>query len=150
MVTKTRIAAENEIATPAVLKSPKRQEQSSRRDHQREVTRITALGYRVGPGWFGWSETNPPDPQQVEACRQFLSLCTRTKTGRVHSYWLKHQIERAVNTYVSNGACLQACSDLGIAAPRAAKATRPTPYGWVAVSLPSVRSVVKSLAPNVR
>jgi len=109
--------------------------------------RITALGYECGPGWLGWQKTDPPDPQQVEACRAFLQLCERTKTRRVGSYGLKHVIERAVNNYVSNGACLQACRDLGIPAPQIFR--RPYgpggPYGRVAVSLRSVRRIAKEL-----
>jgi hypothetical protein len=95
--------------------------------------------------WLG--KDRPPDPQQVEACRDFLKRCERTKTGRVGSYSLKHVIERAVKKYVSNGACLQACRDLGIPAPQIFRSPYGpgSPYGWVAVSLRSVRRIAKEL-----
>jgi hypothetical protein len=109
--------------------------------------RITAHGYECGPRWIGWQETDPPDPQEVEACRAFLQLCERTKTGRVGSYWLKHVIEQAVNNYVSNGACLQACRDLGIPAPQIFRSPYGPggPNGRVAVSLRSIRRIAKGL-----
>jgi hypothetical protein len=61
--------------------------------------------------------------EQRRLARDFLSRCTLTKTTAIGSYGLKHTIEDAVGSYISNGACIQAALDLGIKAP-------PAYEGW--------------------
>ena len=86
---------------------------------------------------LGEWQSRPGDPDWVRRCRQFLAQCDRTKTGRIHSYRLKHIIENACGQYVSNGACIQAALDLGLV-------VEPLPYGpnaYIGVSRRSVRQV---------
>jgi hypothetical protein len=82
----------------------------------------------------------PPDPRQVDLCRQFLSQCARTKTGRISSYALKHVIERWAaaqnpqDDYVSNGAAIRAALELGlVVSPN----PRRSPNAMVGVSVRS-------------
>lgn len=60
---------------------------------------------------------NTPDPQQVNLCEQWLKKYARParvrKDDTIHSYWLKHIIERNVGQYVTNGATIQAAANLG-------------------------------------
>jgi hypothetical protein len=80
-----------------------------------------------------------PEPGEVAICRKFLAQCERTRTGRIGSYGLKHMVERTEGTYVSNGALLQACRDLGIRADQITSGVHRSPNGMVAVSRRSVR-----------
>jgi len=64
-------------------------------------------------------EVTPVDEDQVRVCVEFLKQCERTKTGRMHSYGLKHMIEhwserKGDIPYVSNGACIEAARRLGL------------------------------------
>ena len=57
----------------------------------------------------------PPDENQINAARVFLSALKRTKSFNQHSYGLKHRAERAAGTYISNGALIEAARREGIA-----------------------------------
>ena len=57
------------------------------------------------------------DPSEVQICRTWLQQFARPKRIKkddcIGSYGLKHEIERRVGQYVSNGACIQAAIELG-------------------------------------
>jgi len=89
-----------------------------------------------------------PDTVQVTICRNFLRQCERTRTPRRGSYWLKHVVERWVDTYVSNGALIQAALDEGLVV---------VPHGYglpnagIGVGVRSVRRVArldKEISPS--
>jgi hypothetical protein len=62
-------------------------------------------------------ESEAPSEVQVEECKQWLRGFARKKNlpaGRCpNSYYLKHVMEDAIGTYVTNGAFIQAAVDLG-------------------------------------
>lgn len=103
------------------------------------------------------------DSKEIKLCEHFLKQCQRTKTGRMYSYSLKHVIEKAMDHYVSNGACLQAASNLGLVikpcfqgfslilsmagAEDRGKFTDDFPLNaWIGVSTASVRALAHRLA----
>jgi hypothetical protein len=90
---------------------------------------------------------NPPDEEQICICTEFFRLCQPTKTGRRHSYGLKHVIESwARNTgrgvYVSNGACIEAARLLGLVVMAADQG----PNCFIGVSTRSIRKL-RSIKP---
>lgn len=62
-------------------------------------------------------ESKAPSEVQVEECKQWLRQFARKKNlpaGRcLNSYYLKHVVEDAIGTHVTNGAFIQAAVDLG-------------------------------------
>lgn len=96
---------------------------------------------------FGKRETRDIDPEQIAICKRFLAQCKPTRTLRVFSYWLKHVIEnwagyidpggRRHYEYVSNGACIQAAIELGLAVTSAGDSFN----AYVGVSRRSVRKL---------
>ena len=109
---------------------------------------VDAHGFRWAEDGLGARREIAPD--QVEICRKFLSQCEPTQRAGVGSYGLKHIIERAAGSYISNGSCIAAAIDLGFrVAPAhsgynlfAGKFWNPRPVnGWVHISRPSVRKV---------
>lgn len=63
---------------------------------------LTSFGFGSFPG----SIPEPLDPEKVTEIRAFIAENlhpTQTINRRFSSYWLKHQIERAMGHYISNG-----------------------------------------------
>lgn len=104
---------------------------------------VDAFGIR-----YGERELRPLDAEQIALCADFLAKCERTKTGRLHSYTLKHVIERCVQEYIPNGAGIQAALDLWLT-------VRPDDSdfnAWIGVSKRSVRALYASYrakAPHI-
>lgn len=72
---------------------------------------VTAAGLSVFPG-------ESPDPEQVKICEAWLKFFCRPRKSinkRANSYSLKHHIEEYYRdrVYISNGAIIQACLNLG-------------------------------------
>ncbi len=78
---------------------------------KRKRPEIDANGYR-------WSQPPYPYtaivPEQVEIAKQFLAQCEVAERFGLGSYGLKHDIEKAMGHYVTNGATITAAIELGI------------------------------------
>jgi hypothetical protein len=80
-----------------------------------------SIGYYVlppsyGMGWDYHSKCDPPSQEQIELCKSWISNnCKPRKTinRTAHSYGLKHDVERDVGKYISNGAFIRAAIELG-------------------------------------
>lgn len=63
------------------------------------------------------AQSKAPSEAQVEECRQWLKQFARKKSlpadRCLNSYYLKHVVEDAIGSYVTNGAFIQAAIDLG-------------------------------------
>ena len=81
-------------------------------NHKPEKIKITANGFEI-PGNKSYG---PPDPEQVRLCVKWIEENTKVlKTIRPNagSYYLKHVVEKAYETYISNGAFIQAAIEVG-------------------------------------
>ena len=70
-----------------------------------ELTYLTANGFEDSKSSY------QVDEEQVKLCRQFIkSNCEKLDeiTDSAHSYRLKHRVEETYQTYISNGAFIQA------------------------------------------
>lgn len=58
---------------------------------------------------------NIPDPKIIEAVKEWLlsNMMPSSKKSSFTSYWLKHQAETAIGSYVSNGAMIIALIESG-------------------------------------
>ncbi len=52
--------------------------------------------------------STPPNPEEVELCRDFLRTYCKPSTKGRGSYPMKHTVERVMGQYVSNGALIVA------------------------------------------
>lgn len=97
--------------------------------------------YKLGSEGFWYSTLI--DETQCNLAKQFLRGQPRVKTPKVHSYWLKHVIEKAMGQYISNGATIKAAIDLGI---DVVVEDGDGPNGFIAVSYPHIRRWADNLA----
>jgi hypothetical protein len=105
----------------------------------------------IAVNWHGVVRPQMPkaalDPEEVAAASLFLARCNPTKTVGVHSYHLKHVIERAMRRYISNGATIRAAQDLGL--PLAIPEDPTSPNAIIGVSKRSVRDAAGALRIEV-
>jgi hypothetical protein len=97
-----------------------------------------SIGYYTLPPSYGMSpnyhygECKPPEQEQVELCKNWITKnCKPRKTiNHNHSsYGLKHDVERDVGEYISNGAFIRAAIELGY------KYKVKSPNAWFAMTL---------------
>jgi hypothetical protein len=78
---------------------------------------VTACGLVLTPHRCGPEDhtCNAIDPKQVQLCEDWItSTALPCKKATGYSYGLKHVVERWANTYISNGAFIQASLNLGL------------------------------------